>query len=61
MNLRALVRAIIRQSLTFGGSDHLSMRGLIADAIDQVRGEVRHRGGTPRDAAIRILFEGAQA
>lgn len=57
MDLRALVRAIIRQTVAYGGTDHLSTQALIADAIDQVRGEQRHQGGTLREAALRILSE----
>lgn len=60
MDLRALVRAIIRQTVAFDGADYLHGRALIADAVLQVRGERHLKGGTPREAAMRILHEDTQ-
>ncbi len=57
MTLRGLLETIIRQNHALGGTDHLDRRGLIADAVELIRCEQIHRGGTSRDAAIRVLFE----
>ena len=61
MDLRALVRAIIRQTVAFDGVGQIHPRALIADAVLQVRGERHLRGGTPLEAALRILHEDTQA